>query len=77
MEKILESNDFIDQELLYSNWLSGLVDIMEPKDAFLILGRATAKTSDFLARLFHTCQPADVPEFSLVKSTRGAVLLSP
>ncbi|MBP8084895.1 MAG: hypothetical protein KAY28_01975 [Cloacibacterium sp.] len=50
MEKILESNDFIDQELLYSNWLSGLVDIMEPKDAFLILGRATAKTSDFLAK---------------------------
>ncbi len=50
MEKILESNDFIDQELLYSNWLSALVDIMEPKDAFLILGRATAKTSDFLAK---------------------------
>lgn len=41
---------FIDQELLYSNWLSALVDIMESKDAFLILGGATAKTSDFLAK---------------------------
>ena len=47
--KILVKTDEPDVELRYTSWLKGVVDLMKTKNRFLILGRATGKTADFLA----------------------------
>lgn len=35
---------------VYCNWLSQLIQLIQPKDLFLIAGRATAKTSEIIAQ---------------------------
>lgn len=47
--KMLVKTDFDDIELRYTTWLKAIVDLMKPKNAFLVLGRATGKTTDFIA----------------------------
>ena len=47
--KIHVKTEFDDVELRYSTWLKMILDIMRPKNAFLVLGRATTKTTDFQA----------------------------
>lgn len=37
-------------EIRYSNWLSMFIDIIKPKDLFLVGGRGLAKTSDVIAK---------------------------
>lgn len=39
-----------DIELKYSNWISAVIDLIAPKNLFLVAGRATAKTGDILAK---------------------------
>ena len=39
-----------DAELRYSNWVSMLIDIIKPKNLYLIGGRGTAKTQDIIAK---------------------------
>lgn len=48
-QKIHVKTDFDDIELRYASWLKTILDIMQPKNAFLILGRGTGKTTDFIA----------------------------
>lgn len=48
-KKIHVKTDFDDIELRYSTWLKMILDLMRPKNAFLVLGRATTKTTDFQA----------------------------
>ena len=43
------NTDFSDVEVRYATWLKMLVDMMAPKNLFLILGRGTGKTTDYLA----------------------------
>lgn len=44
------SKDDKDIELRYSNWISGVVDLLAPKNLYLVLGRATGKTGDIIAK---------------------------
>lgn len=37
-------------EYRYSNWISMLIDIIKPKNLFLVAGRGTAKTQDIMAK---------------------------
>ncbi|AQX08043.1 hypothetical protein [Elizabethkingia ursingii] len=48
-QKIHVKTDFDDVELRYTTWLKMVLDLMGPKNAFLVLGRATTKTTDFQA----------------------------
>ncbi|MFC4688670.1 hypothetical protein ACFO4P_17140 [Epilithonimonas pallida] len=48
-QKIHVKTDFDDIELRYASWLKTILDLMQPKNAFLILGRGTGKTTDFIA----------------------------
>lgn len=59
--KMRVKTDFDDVELRYATWLKAIVDLMQTKNAFLILGRATGKTTDFLAeRSMDVCY--DMPQ---------------
>lgn len=42
--------DTTELDVRYSNWLSLMIDLIEPKDLYLIGGRGTAKTQDILAK---------------------------
>lgn len=44
------SHDDKDVELRYSNWISAVVDLIAPKNLYLVAGRATAKTGDIFAK---------------------------
>lgn len=44
------SLDDKDVEIRYSNWISGVIDLIAPKNLYLIAGRATAKTGDIFAK---------------------------
>lgn len=48
-QKIHAKTDYDDVELRYASWLKTILDLMQPKNAFLILGRGTGKTTDFIA----------------------------
>lgn len=48
--RIHVSKDDKDIELRYSNWISGVVDLIAPKNLHLVLGRATGKTGDIIAK---------------------------
>lgn len=37
-------------DIRYSNWISTLIDLMKPKNLYLIAGRGTAKSTDILAK---------------------------
>jgi len=39
-----------DVEARYSNWISAVIDLIAPKDLYLVAGRATAKTGDIFAK---------------------------
>lgn len=43
------NTDFKDVEVRYGSWLKAIVDLMAPKNLFLVLGRGTGKTEDYLA----------------------------
>ncbi|SFU49008.1 hypothetical protein SAMN05216480_10535 [Pustulibacterium marinum] len=42
------NDDFV--QPIYANWLTITVDLISPKDLYLIAGRATAKTSEIIAK---------------------------
>ena len=48
-QMIHAKTDYDDVELRYASWLKTILDLMQPKNAFLILGRGTGKTTDFIA----------------------------
>lgn len=48
-QKIHAKTDYDDVELRYASWLKTILDLMQPKNAFLVLGRGTGKTTDFIA----------------------------
>ncbi|MFX1666925.1 hypothetical protein JZ968_01795 [Riemerella anatipestifer] len=55
-KKILVKTDFNDVEVRYASWLKTLVDLMQPQNLFLVLGRGTGKTTDYQAeRLMDIC----------------------
>ncbi|WP_018676117.1 hypothetical protein [Riemerella columbina] len=55
-KKILVRTDFNDVEVRYASWLKTLVDVMQPQNLFLVLGRGTGKTTDYQAeRLMDVC----------------------
>jgi len=37
-------------EVRYSNWMSMVVDLVKPKDLFIVGGRGLAKTTDIIAK---------------------------
>lgn len=60
-QRTLVKTDADDIELRYTTWLKAILDLMKPKNAFLVLGRATGKTSDFIAeRSMDVCY--DMPQ---------------
>jgi hypothetical protein len=42
--------DDINVNPIYANWLTILIDLLQPKDLYLVAGRATAKTSEVIAK---------------------------
>lgn len=42
--------DDINVEPVYTNWLTMLIDLLQPKDLYLIAGRGTAKTTEIMAK---------------------------
>ena len=44
------SLDDKDVDARYSNWISAVIDLIAPKDLYLVAGRATAKTGDIFAK---------------------------
>lgn len=49
MKKIRVRTDFKDVEVRFATWLKMITDLMQAKNQFLILGRGTGKTTDYLA----------------------------
>lgn len=42
-------NELIEKNLQYSNWMKATIDLMKPKNLYLVAGRGTAKSTDILA----------------------------
>ncbi|MHA7822460.1 hypothetical protein ACVVIH_06830 [Chryseobacterium arthrosphaerae] len=59
-----------DVELRYTTWLKMLTDLMEPQNLFLILGRGTGKTTDYLSeRLMNICYEMPQSYIAIVGNT--------
>lgn len=67
--------DFDDIELRYTTWLKMIMDLMKPKNFFGVLGRATSKTTDFLAeRTMDVCYEMPGSYLALVADTYTNIL---
>ena len=42
--------DDINVDPVYTNWLTMLIDLLQPKDLYLVAGRGTAKTTEIMAK---------------------------
>jgi hypothetical protein len=42
--------DDLNVNSIYANWLTILIDLMQPKDLYLVAGRATAKTTEIMGK---------------------------
>ncbi|WP_336689364.1 MULTISPECIES: hypothetical protein [unclassified Chryseobacterium] len=59
-----------DVEVRYSSWLKMITDLMEPQNLFLVLGRGTGKTTDYLSeRLMNICYEMPHSYIALVGNT--------
>ncbi|KFF24771.1 hypothetical protein [Chryseobacterium vrystaatense] len=59
-----------DVEVRYSTWLKMITDLMEPQNLFLVLGRGTGKTTDYLSeRLMNICYEMPHSYIALVGNT--------
>ncbi|WP_372744285.1 hypothetical protein [Lutibacter sp.] len=57
-------------EVRFATWLKMMVDLIAPKNLFLVAGRATAKTTDILAeRSMRICQDMPGAYFAFVSDT--------
>lgn len=76
MKKIIHARtDFDDVELRYASWLKSLIDMMQPKNGFFVLGRGTGKTNDILAeRSMDICYEMPHAYFALVGDTYTNIL---
>ena len=73
--KTLVNHSFDDVELRYASWLKSLLDIMQPKNFYGILGRATGKTEDFEAeRSMDICYDMPHSYLALVADTYTNIL---
>lgn len=59
-----------DVDVRYTTWLKMLTDLMEPQNLFLVLGRGTGKTTDYLSeRLMNICYEMPHSYIALVGDT--------
>lgn len=64
------NTEFDDIEVRYATWLKMVVDMMSPKNLFLVLGRGTGKTTDYLAeRSMDICYEMQGCYFAIVGDT--------
>lgn len=67
---VVSVKELADTEIRYCSWPKMLVDIMQPKNAFLIMGRGTGKTTDVLAeRTMDICYDMPGCYFAIVGDT--------
>ena len=68
--RIESLKSYDDVEVRYTTWLKMLTDLMEPQNLFLVLGRGTGKTTDYLAeRLQNICYEMPHSYIALVGDT--------
>ena len=68
--KIIVNTKFNDIVIRFCTWLKMFVDLMQPKNLFLILGRGTGKTTDYLAeRLMDICYDMPTCYIAIVGDT--------
>lgn len=74
-QKIHVKTEYDDIELRYTNWLKCIHDLLQPKNSFMVLGRSTAKTTDFQAeRSQDICYEMPNAYFALAANTYTNIL---
>lgn len=69
-KKIHARTDFKDVEVRFATWLKMITDLMQAKNQFLILGRGTGKTTDYLSeRTMDICYEMPGCYFAIVGDT--------
>ena len=70
--KLLENENI---NLQYANWLSILIELIQPKNLFVVAGRGTAKTSELMAqRAMNICYDMPHAQIALVSDTYANAL---